>query len=85
MRFSRTSRFDADYRGLPGHIQKTLEKQLRRLLADPRHPSLRARKMAGVENIWEARITKTYRMTFSIEGDVYLLRRVGTHSIYDRP
>ena len=35
--------------------------------------------------IWEARVTKGYRLTFEIVDDVYLLRRVGTHDILKKP
>ncbi len=29
--------------------------------------------------IWEARLTRGYRFTFVIDGDTYILRRVGSH------
>jgi hypothetical protein len=50
-----------------------------------RHPSLNINKMEGHKSIWEARITKGYRMTLQIVGDTCLLRRVGTHSVLKRP
>ena len=30
-------------------------------------------------DIWEARVTRAYRFTFVIDGDTYILRRVGPH------
>jgi hypothetical protein len=35
--------------------------------------------MAGTGNLWEARSSKTIRMTFEMQGSVILLRNVGEH------
>jgi mRNA-degrading endonuclease RelE of RelBE toxin-antitoxin system len=80
-----TKPFKRDYKGLPENIQELIDKQIFHLLENPRHPSLQIKKMEGRQTIWEARITKGYRMTFQIVGDSYLLRRVGTHSILKKP
>lgn len=37
--------------------------------------------MNDPREIWEGRITKSYRFTYHTEGDTYILRRVGTHDI----
>ena len=52
---------------------------------NPKHPSLHIKKMEGHPSVWEARITKGYRMTFQVDGDVFLLRRVGPHSVLKSP
>lgn len=44
-----------------------------------KHPSLRAKKMQGYENRWEASINMFYRVTFEIHNDYYLFRRIGPH------
>jgi mRNA-degrading endonuclease RelE of RelBE toxin-antitoxin system len=80
-----TKPFKRDYKGLPENIQELIDKQIAHLLENSRHPSLQIKKMEGRQPIWEARITKGYRMTFQIVGDTYLLRRVGTHSILKKP
>ena len=41
--------------------------------------------MQGTARIWELRVTQGYRLTFQIEGDIYLLRTVGTHDILREP
>jgi hypothetical protein len=51
-----------------------------------RSPLLQAKKMEGHRDpegrdIWEARVTKAYRMTFVVEGHTYILRRVGPHDM----
>jgi mRNA-degrading endonuclease RelE of RelBE toxin-antitoxin system len=76
--------FIRDYRRLPPRIQRRFDTALGLLLSDPRHPSLRAKKMEGQRDsegrdIWEARVTQGYRFTFVIEGATYLLRRIGPH------
>jgi mRNA-degrading endonuclease YafQ of YafQ-DinJ toxin-antitoxin module len=37
--------------------------------------------MRGVENIWEARVTLSYRITYEVSGETLVLRRIGTHDI----
>jgi mRNA interferase RelE/StbE len=80
-----TPGFIRDYRALPDQIQKITNKQLTLFLADPRHPSLQIKKMHDPRNIWEGRITRSYRFTFQVEGDVYILRRLGTHDVLRKP
>ena len=85
MKVSFTKPFKRDYKGLPENIQGQTDKQIIQLIENPKPPSLNVKKMEGHKSIWEARITKGYRMTFQIAGDVYILRRIGTHSILKRP
>lgn len=80
-----TKPFKKDYQGLPENIQQHLDEQITRLLDNPKHPSLRTKKMEGHQSIWETRITGAYRMTFQINGDTYLLRRAGSHDILKKP
>lgn len=77
--------FLRDYTDLPGEIRRRAEKQIRLLLQNPRHPSLHARKIQGSTDIYEARVTGSYRMTYKIGGDILRLRRIGTHEIYRSP
>ena len=85
MKVTFTKPFKRDYKGLPENIREQIDKQIMHLLDNPKQPSLHIKKMEGRESIWEARITKGYRMTFQIQSDTYLLRRVGTHAILKRP
>jgi hypothetical protein len=41
--------------------------------------------MEGTLSIWEARVTRSYRMTLEIRGDTYILRRVGPHDVLKTP
>ena len=85
MKLAFTKPFKQDYKKLSGNIQELIDKQIAHLLENPKLPSLQIKKMEGRQSIWEARITKGYRMTFQIVGDTYLLRRAGTHSVLKKP
>ena len=76
-----TERFAADYDALPQPLRQRVDKALGLLLVNPRHPSLHIKKMKGYEKRWEGRVTLHYRVVFTIEGDAYVLLRVGTHDL----
>lgn len=85
MKIQTTGPFDRDYDDLPDSIKEQTDKQLSLFLDNPHHPSLRVKKIKGYPKIWEGRITKNYRFTFQIEGEIYIFRRIGTHSILKIP
>lgn len=85
MRLESTRRFHRDFLGLPEATRNLVQKQLALLLHDPRHPSLRLKKMRGTQTIWEIRVTRGYRLTLNITSDAYILRRVGTHDTLRQP
>lgn len=78
--------FDKDFARLPHKVQEKASEQIERLSHRQfRHPSLRAEKMVGTEDIWKARITRSYRMTFQLADDTLILRRIGAHDILRTP
>jgi mRNA-degrading endonuclease RelE of RelBE toxin-antitoxin system len=79
VRARRTDRFDRDLAGAPRIIQRAFEKQLALLLASLRYPSLRAKKYDERRGIWQARITRDWRLYFTIEGDTYILLTIRSH------
>ena len=83
MNFFFTEPFKKDYAELPIKIRRALDKALKLLVANPRHHSLRSKKLPSTE-IWYARITRDYRFTFHYSGDLVILRRAGTHDILNR-
>jgi len=85
MKIQTTKPFDRDYHALPELIKDRTDRQFALLLENPNHPSLRLKKIKGHFDIWECRITKSYRFTFQILGEIYILRRVGTHDILKTP
>jgi mRNA-degrading endonuclease RelE of RelBE toxin-antitoxin system len=80
-----THSFIRDYQELPDQLQKTVEKKLKLFLDNQRHPSLNIKKMQDPRDIWEGRITKGYRFTFQMEGEICILRRLGSHDILRNP
>ena len=80
MRLERTKRFKKRYDNLPSSIQKQVDKQLGFLVTNFRHPSLKSSKMGG-ENIFEARVSKGYRMRYQITGGIITLLTVGQHDV----
>jgi mRNA-degrading endonuclease RelE of RelBE toxin-antitoxin system len=85
MRLFFAKSFVRDYQALPDHLQKAVDGKLHLLLSSQQHPSLNIKKMQDPRNIWEGRITKGYRFTFQIEGEDFILRRLGTHDILRTP
>lgn len=79
MEISRSDRFKKAYKKLLKNIQQRFEKQLSFLVKDFHYPSLRVKKKRGGENVWEARITKSYRFTFRIIKKTLQLLLIGTH------
>lgn len=82
-----TKPFVRDYQDLPEEIQKEVDKALRLLLDNLRHPSLRTKKMQPKSRgVFEARVTQGYRMTFQVDPSAIItMRRVGTHDILRSP
>ena len=74
-----TERFQRAFADLDDEQAESVKKALRLLTANLRHPSLRIRKMQGTTDIWEARASRSLRLTFELRNDVILLRNVGAH------
>lgn len=85
MKIQFTKSFEKDYKKFPSQIQKLLDKQLSLFLENLSYPSLKIKKIKGHPYIWEGRINKSYRFTFQIVGDIYIIRRAGSHSILKNP
>lgn len=73
-----TPKFDLAYRKLPREIQDRIEKTIDQLRNDPHHPSLRTHRRRG-EDRWQARVTRSYRVYFEMEGDVIRLLHITAH------
>jgi len=80
MKSGTSKHFDRSFEKFPSRIKKIFDKQIRFLLVDIRHPSLRAKKYDETEEIWQARVTNNVRFYFKIEGDTYQLIDIERHS-----
>lgn len=79
MRIFAYERFRKSYQHLPPPAQRKVEKQLKFLAEDWRHPSLQVKRIQGTKDLWEARVDVQYRMSFEIAGNTIYLRVVGNH------
>ena len=84
MEFRTTRTFDKAFAALPANIQERTLEKIGLYENDPRHPSLRVKKVQGTPDILEMRVSRDYRITFQRDGDVVLLRNIGTHNILKR-
>jgi mRNA-degrading endonuclease RelE of RelBE toxin-antitoxin system len=62
-----------DYDRLSSRLKAQADKQLELLVRDLRYPSLHAKKYDESRDIWQARISRDYRVFFRIAGDAYVL------------
>lgn len=57
-----------------------LEKFLHLMNENPRHPSLRVKKIQGTKDVFEASVNMAVRVTFQyIKPDTIFLRNIGEH------
>ena len=79
MRIARTEGFKKAWRQLTEEQKALSRKSIQNLIADMRYPGLRVKKMKGTKHVWEARISRSLRITFQIDGDTITLRNIGQH------
>ena len=81
-----TEQFEQVYEKLTNAEKRSVRKSLTLLGDNPKHASLRVKKMEGRKNIWEARPSKRLRMTFEMTGETIIMRNVGEHDkVLKRP
>jgi hypothetical protein len=79
MRLILTERFQRAYRSLASEDWKRVQKALRQMAGDLRHPGLRVTGLQGTTKIWEARARRSIGLTFEVVGTELILRNVGQH------
>jgi len=70
------------YNRLPATVRAKADKQFLYLIKDIRHPSLQSKKYKGYDDVWQARIDKTWRFYFHIIEPHYLVISIITHPNY---
>ena len=78
MNTSLTPKFKKGYDKLPQALKKKTKKAINFLRQDLFYPSLNTKKMGGAD-LWEARVDKHYRLTFSKTEDTITLLTGGPH------
>ena len=79
MKWSHTRRSERDYRAAPLAVQEAFDKQMRLLVADLHHPSLRAKKYKGADDLWQARVNRDWRLYFTTEANLYTIVAIIPH------
>ncbi|MDT8900400.1 type II toxin-antitoxin system YafQ family toxin [Anaeroselena agilis] len=84
-KISRSDRFIKELQKLVGKGVLTIEqveKFLRLIEENPRHPSLRIKKIQGTADIFEASVNMSIRVSFQyIKPDTVYLRNIGEHDM----
>lgn len=79
MKIFYTDTFKKALQTLSAQEKAQVKKKLLLFAENPRHPSLRCKKMAGRESIFESSINMDIRFTWQYAEDGLLLRNIGHH------
>jgi hypothetical protein len=74
-----TGRFKQQYVRLPLAVRTKVDKALKMLESNFRHPGLRSHPVESAPGIFEAYVDKKYRMTFERQNDTFIMRNVDNH------
>ncbi len=74
-----TERFIKQYAQLPEMIQRKVDKALRLLDANYRHPGLRSHPLEGTPGVFEAYVDRKYRITCERRGNTFIIRNLDNH------
>ena len=80
MRHRRTLKFDQAYADAPTEVRRAFDKQLKLLLQNWHHPSLRAHPyLQHGLGAMQARVTLQWRFYYYIENDIYVIYWLQKH------
>jgi len=77
-------RFWDHYDDLPEHIQELADRKFELLKSNPRHPSLRLKKIGNRKQLWSVRVELHYRALGREKPAGIVWFWIGTHAEYDR-
>jgi len=63
-------------RDAPPNVRRAFEKQMRFLVSNLLHPSLRAKKYDEAVDLWQAWVNRDWRFYFTIAGDAFVIEDV---------
>jgi hypothetical protein len=82
---SRTTReFRDAFASLPEDVRRHAQRAYRLFRTDPRHPSLRFKKVIEESNVYSVRIGLGYRALGVMEGSTVVWFWIGSHAECDR-
>lgn len=75
-----TKNFEKSLKKLSANEQKAIAQKLKLLIQDPFYPSLRTKKIQGLDGIFEMSVNMDIRIIWKYDGDIIiLLIDVGHH------
>lgn len=75
-----TDRFLKNFAKLDPKSQLVIREAIKLLAQDPRHPSLRAKRVQGTKSVWETSADMDLRITWRYDGPgVIMVRNCGHH------
>ena len=74
-----TEKFAAKYSHLPASIRSKVDKALKLLDENFRHPGLQSHPVQSMPGVYEAYVDDKYRITYDRKGNVFTLRNVDDH------
>jgi len=74
-----SKQFLREYAAAPAAVRKAFDKQVKLLLENLNHPSLRAKKCDETFDLWQARVNRSWRFYFTIESGEYRLHGIKAH------
>ena len=72
------------YRRLPEQVRQQARASYKLFEDDPRHPSLRFKRVSQRQPVYSARVSDDYRAVGVRDGDEIVWFRIGPHHEYDR-
>jgi hypothetical protein len=84
MKSRTTQRFRELLAKLPQEVQQQADAAYRLFVTNPRHPSLRFKRIHPLPPIYSARVGIGYRAVGVMEGDTIAWYWIGTHAEYDQ-
>ncbi len=70
---------DIQYQELAPALKKAADKQFIFLADNLRHPSLKAKKYDEASDLWQARVSGSWRFYFFISADAYSIASIKKH------
>ena len=74
-----SSRFKEKYVRLPLELHDKIDKAIRLLDENFRHPGLRSHPLKSKPGVFEASVDAKYRMTYERRGDILYMRNLDNH------
>lgn len=84
MRSRTTARFRASLAALPPSTRQQTREAYRAWVRNPRHPSLRFKRLNTARPVYSLRISRSYRALGVLDGETMVWFWIGSHADYER-